>query len=119
MSRAKDLSKKNSLRLRRKKRIRGKVSGSAAMPRLTVFKSNKYFYAQAIDDVAGNTLASVDSRAMKLTVNKENIVKVGAQLAETLKSKNIETVVLDRNGYLYHGVVANFANALRDNGIKV
>ena len=119
MSRAKDLAKKNSLRIRRKKRIRGKVSGTAEMPRLTVFKSNKYFYAQAIDDVAGNTLAAVDSRAMKLTVNKENVVKVAATMAENLKSKKSETVVLDRNGYLYHGVVAAFADALRDNGIKV
>jgi len=119
MSRAKDLSKKNSLRLRRKRRIRGKISGCADMPRLTVFKSNKYFYAQAIDDVAGNTLASVDSRAMKLSVNKDNVVKVAAAFAETLKQKKIETVVLDRNGYLYHGVVASFAQALRDNGIKV
>ena len=119
MSRIKDLAKKNSLRLRRKRRIRGKVSGCADMPRLTVFKSNKYFYAQVIDDVAGNTLAAVDSRAMKLSVNKENIVKVAAQMAETLKAKKIETVVFDRNGYLYHGVVASFATALRDNGIKV
>jgi large subunit ribosomal protein L18 len=119
MSRAKDLAKKNSLRLRRKRRIRGKISGTSELPRLTVFKSNKYFYAQAIDDVAGNTLASVDSRAMKLTVNKENVVQVAAKLAENLKAKNIETVVLDRNGYLYHGVVAAFADALRDNGIKL
>ena len=119
MSRIKDLAKKNSLRLRRKRRIRGKVSGCAVMPRLTVFKSNKYFYAQAIDDVTGNTLAAIDSRAMKLTVNKENMAQVAAQMAETLKAKKIETVVFDRNGYLYHGVVASFATALRDNGIKV
>ena len=119
MSRVKDLAKKNSLRLRRKRRIRGKVSGCAEMPRLTVFKSNKYFYAQAIDDVTGNTLASVDSKAMKLTVNKENMAQVAAKMAENLKAKNIESIVLDRNGYLYHGVVATFANALRDNGIKV
>jgi large subunit ribosomal protein L18 len=119
MSRAKDLSKKNSLRLRRKRRIRGKVSGTVSMPRLTVFKSNKYFYAQAIDDVTGNTLASVDSRAMKLTVKVENMAQVAAKMAENLKQKNIESIVLDRNGYLYHGVVAAFASSLRDNGIKV
>jgi large subunit ribosomal protein L18 len=119
MSRAKDLAKKNALRLRRKKRVRGNISGCTEIPRLSIFKSNKYFYAQAIDDVNGNTLASVDSRALKLSVNKENVVKVGAVMAEALKSKNIESVVFDRNGYLYHGVVANFADALRDNGIKV
>ena len=119
MSRAKDLAKKNSLRLRRKRRVRGNISGTIDMPRLSIFKSNKYFYAQAIDDVAGSTLAAVDSRALKLSVNKENVVKVAAAMAETLKSKNIESVVFDRNGYLYHGVVATFADALRDNGIKL
>jgi large subunit ribosomal protein L18 len=119
MSRAKDLAKKNALRARRKRRVRGKISGCAEMPRLSVFKSNKYFYAQAIDDVAGKTLASVDGRAMKLTVNKENVVKVAAAMAENLKAKNIEAVVFDKNGYLYHGVVAAFADALRDNGIKL
>jgi len=119
MSRIKDLAKKNALRLRRKRRVRGKISGNADILRLSVFKSNKYFYAQAIDDVAGKTLASVDSRAMKLTVNKENVVKVAAQMAENLKAKNIESVVFDKNGYLYHGVVKAFADALRDNGIKL
>lgn len=119
MSRAKDLVKRNSLRLRRKKRIRGNISGSTEIPRLSIFKSNKYFYAQAIDDVAGITLATVDSRALKLSVSKENVVKVAVLLAETLKSKNIESLVFDRNGYLYHGVIASFADALRDNGIKL
>jgi len=119
MSRAKDLAKKNALRLRRKRRVRGNISGTAEMPRLSIFKSNKYFYAQAINDVTGNTVAAVDSRALKLSVNKENVVKVAATLAETLKSKDITSVVFDRNGYLYHGVVASFADALRDNGIKL
>jgi large subunit ribosomal protein L18 len=119
MSRAKDLAKKNALRIRRKRRVRGNISGVAEMPRLTVFKSNKYFYAQAIDDVAGNTLAAVDSRAMKLTVSRENVAQVAAKMAENLKAKNIESVVYDRNGYLYHGVVAAFADALRANGIKL
>ena len=118
MSRAKDLVKRNSLRLRRKRRIRGNISGCTETPRLSIFKSNKYFYAQAIDDVAGTTLAAVDSRALKLSVTKENVVKVAVLLAETLKSKNIESLVFDRNGYLYHGVIASFADALRDNGIK-
>jgi large subunit ribosomal protein L18 len=119
MSRIKDIARKNALRIRRKKRVRGKISGCADKPRLSVFKSNKYFYAQAIDDIAGVTLASVDSRAMKLTVSKENVAKVGAQMAENLKAKNIESVAFDKNGYLYHGVVASFADALRENGIRV
>jgi large subunit ribosomal protein L18 len=119
MSRIKDLAKKNALRIRRKRRVRGKVSGTAEMPRLTVFKSNKYFYAQAINDVDGITLASADSRALKLSVNKANMEQVAAKMAENLKAKNIESVVYDRNGYLYHGVVASFADALRNNGIKL
>ncbi len=119
MSRAKDLAKKNSLRAIRKRRVRGNISGTAQTPRVTIFKSNKYLSAQAIDDVAGVTLAAVNSKALGLNSNKENAVKVAAQFAETLKSNNIETVVFDRNGYLYHGVVAAFADALRDNGIKL
>jgi len=119
MSRAKDLAKKNSLRLRRKRRVRGKINGTVEMPRLSVFKSNKYFYAQAINDVDNVTLASVSSKAMNLSVNKENVVKVAAQMAENLKAKNVETVVFDKNGYLYHGVISAFADALRDNGIKL
>jgi large subunit ribosomal protein L18 len=119
MSRAKDLLKRDALRARRKRRVRGSISGTAEMPRLTVFKSNKYFYAQAIDDIAGNTLAAADSRALKLSVSRESVAQVAAKMAENLKAKNIETVVYDRNGYLYHGVVAAFAEALRDNGIKL
>ena len=119
MSRAKDLAKKNSLRLRRKRRVRGKVNGTVEMPRLSVFKSNKYFYAQAINDVDNVTLASVSSKTMNLTVNKENVVKVAAKMAENLKANKIEAVVFDKNGYLYHGVISAFADALRDNGIKL
>ena len=119
MSRIKDLAKKNALRIKRKKRVRGSIFGTAEKPRVSIFKSNKYVSAQAINDVEGITLAAVSSKAMGLNVNKENAVKVAAQLAENLKAAGIETVVYDRNGYLYHGVVAAFADALRDNGIKL
>ena len=119
MSRAKDLAKKNALRIKRKRRVRGNIFGTAEKPRVTVFKSNKYLSAQAINDVEGVTLAAVSSQAMSLNVNKENAVKVAATFAEALKAAGIETVVFDRNGYLYHGVVAAFADALRDNGIKL
>ena len=119
MSRAKDLAKKNFLRTKRRKRVRGSISGCADMPRVTVFKSNRYLSAQAIDDIAGNTLAALCSSTMKLNATKENAVKVGAAFAEKLKEKNIESVVFDRNGYLYHGVIKAFADALRDNGIKL
>ena len=119
MSRAKDLAKKNFLRIKRKRRVRGAIDGTASIPRLTVFKSNRYLSAQAIDDVAGNTLAAINSQSMKLGANKESAVKVAEAFANTLKEKNIETVVFDRNGYLYHGVVKAFADTLRDNGIKL
>ena len=119
MSRIKDLAKKNALRIKRKKRVRGSIFGTAEKPRVSIFKSNKYVSAQAINDVEGVTLAAVSSKAMGLNVNKENAVKVAAQLAENLKTAVIETVVYDRNGYLYHGVVAAFADALRENGIKL
>jgi len=119
MSREKDLAKKNALRIKRKKRVRGSIFGTAEKPRVSIFKSNKYVSAQAINDVEGVTLAAVSSKAMGLNVNKENAIKVAAQLAENLKTAGIEKVVYDRNGYLYHGVVAAFADALRENGIKL
>ena len=115
MSRAKDLAKKVSSRIRRKRRVRGNISGTVAVPRLTVFKSNKFISAQAVDDVTGATLAAVSGKI----ANKEGAKAAGAEFAEALKAKEITTVVFDRNGYLYHGVVAAFADALRDNGIKV
>ena len=119
MSREKDLAKKNALRIKRKKRVRSNIFGTTEKPRVSIFKSNKYVSAQAINDVEGVTLAAVSSKAMGLNVNKENAIKVAAQLAENLKTAGIEKVVFDRNGYLYHGVVAAFADALRENGIKL
>ena len=119
MSRIKDLAKKNALRIKRKKRVRGSIFGTAEKPRVSIFKSNKYVSAQAINDVEGVTLAAVSSKAMGLNVNKENAVKVAAQLAENLKAAGIEAVVYDRNGYLYHGVVAAFADSLTESGIKL
>ncbi len=110
--------KKVALRARRKSRVRGKISGVAEKPRVSVFRSNKYFYAQAIDDVASETVAAVDGSKLKLGNNKEDVKKIAAELAGALKTKKIENVVFDRNGYLYHGVVASFAEALRENGLK-
>ena len=118
MSRIKDLAKKNALRIKRKKEL--EVIFLVQLKTKSIyFKSNKYVSAQAINDVEGVTFAAVSSQAMGLNVNKENAVKVAAQLAENLKAAGIESVVYDRNGYLYHGVVAAFADALRDNGIKL
>ncbi len=111
--------RKNRVRAKRKARVRGKISGVATLPRVSIFKSNRHIYAQAIDDIAGVTLASIDGRAMGLKANKEDAKKVAFEFANRLKEANIQTVVFDRNGYLYHGVVATFADALREAGIKL
>ncbi len=117
--RKKLLLKKNALREKRKRRVRGKVSGTAQRPRVTVFKSNRHFYAQAIDDTRGHTLAAADGNKLGVKANKEGAVAVAKAFSETLKAKGIEEVVFDKNGYKYHGVVAAFADALREDGIKL
>jgi len=111
--------RKNKLRAQRKARVRGKIFGTADLPRLSVFKSNKNFYAQAINDTTGTTLAVVDGRKLGLKANKESAKEIATKMAEALKAANIEAVVFDRNGYLYHGVIASFADALREAGIKL
>lgn len=114
------LEKRKSLRLKRKMRVKAKCGlGSATRPRVSIFKSNKYFYAQAIDDCTGNTLAAINSRKMGLGNNKADAEKVGQEFATTLKQKGIENILFDRNGYLYHGVVAAFADGIRSVGIKL
>jgi len=110
--------RKNRLRIKRKRRVRGKIKGTESRPRVSVFKSNRHFYAQAIDDTKGHTLAYADGAKMGLKANKEDVKEIAKAMAEQLKAKGIETIVFDRNGYLYHGVVASFADALRENGIK-
>ncbi|MCI5786747.1 MAG: 50S ribosomal protein L18 [Helicobacter trogontum] len=113
------LEKKKILREKCKKRIRSQCSGNAIKPRVSVFRSNKYFYAQAIDDGKGHTIVAIDSRALKVGNTKEDVSKMGAEFAKLLSEKGINTVVFDRNGYLYHGVVAAFADGLRNNGIAL
>jgi len=112
-------ARKNKLRAKRKARVRGNIFGTATKPRVSVFKSNKYFYAQVIDDNAANTIASVDGKKAGLKATREDVKTLAKTLAEALSSKGIDTVVFDRNGYLYHGVVASFADALREAGIKL
>jgi len=110
--------KKNRVALQRKRRVRARIHGTAELPRVSVFRSNKHFYAQAINDDAGMTLAYADGRKLGLKANREDVKKVAADLADKLKAAKIDTIVFDRNGYLYHGVVASFADALREAGIK-
>lgn len=111
-------------RERRKLRIRKKVSGSSARPRLTVFRSANHIYAQVIDDTTGQTLAhaSTLSKDLRGTLDNDKKVdaakKVGALIAKICKSKKIDRVVFDRNGYLYHGRVSALAQAAREAGLE-
>ncbi len=111
--------RKLSLRVKRKKRVRGKIFGTSECPRASIFKSNRALYVQAIEDINGTTLASANGNKLGLKANKEGAKELAKVFADNLKAKNIETVIFDRNGYLYHGVVAELANALRENGIKL
>ncbi len=103
-----------------KRRIRSQISGTAERPRVSVFRSNKHFYAQVIDDVQAITLASVASgqNDFKGEVgNRSCAKKCGEKMGLLLKDKKVKTVVFDRNGFIYHGIVKEFADALRDQGI--
>ncbi|MBN2963259.1 50S ribosomal protein L18 [Sulfurospirillum sp. T05] len=113
------LKRKLALRAKRKKRVRAKISGTPECPRISIFKSNRTVYAQAIEDVTCTTLAAADGKKLGLKSNKEGAVALGQALAQSLKAKGIEKAKFDRNGYLYHGVVASFADALRENGIAL
>lgn len=113
------LDNKKQLRLKRKLRIRAKCSGNSSVPRVSIFRSNKYFYAQAIDDTKGITIANVNGKKLNLSNNKESVSKIGVEFAKILLANNINEIVFDRNGYLYHGVVAAFADSLRENGIAL
>ena len=111
----------NAQRLKRHKRVRGKISGTPERPRLNVFRSNANIYAQIIDDVNGVTLVSANTLEKEFegaTGNCEAAKKVGAVLAERAKAKGIEQVVFDRGGYVYHGRVAALAEGAREGGLK-
>lgn len=105
-------------RTRRHNRIRARVTGTAARPRLAVFRSNRYVYAQLINDETGSTLASADSRQMKGSNNTERGTEVGKTIAEVAKKAGIEAVVFDRGGFKYQGVVAALANGAREGGLQ-
>ncbi len=113
------LKRKINLRIKRKKRVRANISGTSELVRVSIFKSNRAIYAQAIDDVNGVTIAGVDGNKLGLKANKTDAGKLAKDFAEALKAKGLDHVVFDRNGYLYHGVVAAFADGLRENGIKL
>ena len=111
----------NQARLKRHARVRSKVSGTAACPRLDVFRSNSNIYAQLIDDVNGVTLAAASSNEKDFEIsggNKEGAHKVGKLIAERAVSKGITEVVFDRGGYIYHGRVKELAEGAREGGLK-
>lgn len=114
-------TKKELRRTKIKKSIRKKLDGTSERPRLTVYRSNKQIYAQIIDDLKGITVTAAGSlkndAAQK--VNKiEQAKLVGKEIAEKAKKAGIETVVFDRNGYLYHGRIKSLAESARENGLK-
>ncbi|MGM0531197.1 MAG: 50S ribosomal protein L18 [Bacteroidota bacterium] len=115
---------KKDRRFRVKKRIRKKISGTADKPRMSVFRSNKHIYAQLIDDEQGQTLCSYSTRKKAVSDESEGLDKsaqaevVGKYLAQKSIEKGINTVVLDRNGYQYHGRIRKLAEGARKEGLK-
>lgn len=113
---------KEQRRFRIKKRIRKIVNGTPERPRMSVFRSNKQISVQLIDDISGNTLISATSKEKEVAQAKgnktEKAAMVGKVIAEKAKKAGIESVVFDRNGYLYHGRVKQLAEAARKNGLK-
>lgn len=111
----------NKQRLRRHKRVRGAVSGTAERPRLDVFRSAKNIFVQVIDDVAGVTLCAASTTEKDFAGyggNKEAARKIGLLIAERAKAKGISAVVFDRGGYVYHGRVKELADGAREGGLE-
>jgi|SRR5436305_5063115 len=108
-------------RLKRRRRVRAKVSGSAVRPRISVFRSNRGISAQLVDDVAGHTIAAVTwtEAALRDLASMEQATESGKLLAERAKAAGIEAAVFDRGGYQYHGRVKAFAEGVREGGLTV
>ncbi|MFB5678929.1 50S ribosomal protein L18 [Paenibacillus terreus] len=115
---------KNKARVRRHLRVRKKITGTAARPRLNVFRSSKHIYAQLIDDVAGVTLAAASTLDKELSGeiknggSVESARKVGELVAKRAKEKGVSGIVFDRGGYLYHGRIQALAEAAREAGLE-
>jgi large subunit ribosomal protein L18 len=120
----KGVEKKGEARLKRHRRVRKKVYGTAGRPRLSVYKSNRHIFAQIIDDDAGHTLASASSLALTLVQEKgqggkKEVAKtVGRILAEAAVKAEVRRVVFDRGGYRYHGRVRALADGARESGLE-
>jgi large subunit ribosomal protein L18 len=112
---------KSQSRLKRRRRVRAKISGTPQRPRISIFRSNRGIHAQLVDDLAGATLAAVawtesDLRSLK---PMEQAEKAGQLLAERAKAAGVESAVFDRGGYRYHGRVKAFADGVREGGLTV
>ena len=109
-------------REKRKRRVRKRVTGSDERPRLNVFKSSKYTYAQLISDTSNKVICGVSTKKIcedgKSSKSRESAKLLGVELAKVAKAKNLEAVVFDRNGYLYHGRVAAVADGAREGGLQ-
>jgi len=118
---SKKMLKKPAGRIRRKSRIRGRLSGTAERPRLCVFRSAKNIYAQLIDDVAGKTIFGISNmkKGNKDRIGVSGCHELGKKLGEVCKEKKIESVVFDRNGFVYHGRVKAVADGARETGLKL
>ena len=116
-------SKRTVSRVKRKVRVRKQVRGTDLKPRLCVFRSLRYIYAQLISDESGKVLGAVSTKALDLggksPGSKEGAKLVGLKIAGLAKEKNIATVVFDRNGYVYHGRVAAVADGAREGGLEL
>ena len=106
-------------RLKRRRRVRAKITGSAERPRISVFRSNRGVFAQLIDDASGRTLAAVNwtEDDLKTLPRMEQATRAGALLAERAKAAGVETAVFDRGGYRYHGRVKALAEGAREGGL--
>jgi large subunit ribosomal protein L18 len=113
-----NIQKQDKIFARRKARIRAKIFGSTERPRLAVFKSHKYLYAQIIDDTKGHTLVSADSRQAKGQKPVDRAKEVGTSIAKKALAAKISKVVFDRGGYLYTGKIKVVADAAREGGLK-
>lgn len=112
------MDKKKKLKIRRHARIRAKVSGTKERPRLSVFRSQKYIYAQLIDDNTGSTLAAASDIGMKKGKTKtQRASEVGNSIAKEAKAKKIESIVFDRGGFIYTGRVEALAKSAREGGL--
>lgn len=109
---------KEERRTKIKYRVRNKISGTPERPRMTVFRSNKQIYVQIIEDLSGKTLAAASSLGLEKMPKKEQAAKVGEMIAQKAQEAGIQTVIFDRNGYLYHGRVKEVADAARKGGLK-